>query len=121
MTEFYSASSSVSPFTAILWCLYPIAVLVIVELLLGGGFDDDNDDQDGGMLIPAYSRSDVWNFLDFKLQSLKIFSKLTNNIDTTHISLITLTILIISSLSCLVLRTLKEGRKALKDINKDKS
>ena len=49
MTEFYSASSSVSPFTAILWCLYPVAVLVIIELLLGGGFDDDNnDDQDGG-------------------------------------------------------------------------
>ena len=62
MTEFYSAPSSVSPFTAILWCLYPIAVLVIIELLLGGGFDDDNDDQDGGMLIPAYSRSEVWNF-----------------------------------------------------------
>ena len=59
MTEFYSASSSVSPFTAILWRLYPIAVLIIIELLLGGGFDDDNDDQDGGMLIPAYSRSDV--------------------------------------------------------------
>ena len=49
-----------SPFTAILWCLYPVTVLVIIELLLGGGFDDDNnDDQDGGMLIPAYSRSDV--------------------------------------------------------------
>ena len=59
MTEFYSAPSLVSPFTAILWCLYPIAVLVIIELLLGGGFDDDNDDQDGGMLIPAYSRSEV--------------------------------------------------------------
>ena len=59
MTEFFSAPSSVSPFSAILWCLYPIAVLVIIELLLGGGFDDDNDDQDGGMLIPAYSRSDV--------------------------------------------------------------
>ena len=59
MTEFYSASSSVSPFTAILWCLYPIAVLVIIELLLGGGFDDDNDDQDGGMLIPAYYKSNV--------------------------------------------------------------
>ena len=58
MTELYSVSSSVSPFTVILWCLYPIAVLVIIELLLGGGFDDDNnDDQDGGMLIPAYSRS----------------------------------------------------------------
>ena len=58
MTEFYSASSSVSFLTALLWCFYPIAVLVIIELLLGGGFDDDNnDDQDGGMLIPAYSRS----------------------------------------------------------------
>ena len=73
MTDFYSASSAVSPFTAILWCLYPIAVLVIIELLLGGGFDDDNDDQDGGMLIPAYSSSEVWKFLDFKLQSLKKF------------------------------------------------
>ena len=75
MTEFYSASSSVSPFTAILWCLYPVAVLVIIELLLGGGFDDDNnDDQDGGMLIPAYSRSQKFeSFMDFKLHSLKKF------------------------------------------------
>ncbi len=59
MTEFYSAFNAVSPLTAILWCFYPIAILVILELLLGGGFDDDNDDQDGGMLIPAYSRSEV--------------------------------------------------------------
>ena len=60
MTDMYTVSSSVSPFTAILWCLYPIAVLIIIEFLLGGGFDDDNnDDQDGGMLIPAYSRSKV--------------------------------------------------------------
>ena len=123
MTELYSASSSVSPFTAILWCLYPIAILVIIELLLGGGFDDDNnDDQDGGMLIPVYSKSNVWNFfwiLCFKLKNN--FSKLTHNIDTTFLSLITLTILIISSLSFLVLRTLKEGRKALTEINKDRS
>ena len=62
MTDLYLSSSSVSPLTAILWCLYPIAVLVIVELLLGGGFDDDNDDQDGGMLIPAYSRPNAWIF-----------------------------------------------------------
>ena len=74
MTNFYSASSAVSPFTAILWCLYPMAVLVIIELLLGCGFDDDNDDQDGGMLIPAYSRSEVWNFFELKLQSLKKIS-----------------------------------------------
>ena len=57
MTDFYSSSSSISLLTAILWCIYPIAVLVVFELLLGGGFDDDNDDQDGGMLIPAYSSS----------------------------------------------------------------
>ncbi len=58
MSEFSSVSSSITPFTAIIWCLYPMAILVIIELLLGGGFDDDNnDDQDGGMLIPAYSRS----------------------------------------------------------------
>ena len=57
MTEFISTSSSASPLTAILWCFYPIAILVLVELFLGGGFDDDNDDQDGGMLIPAYSNT----------------------------------------------------------------
>ena len=67
MTEFYSASSSVSLFTAIIWCLYPIAVLVIIEILLGGGFDDDNDDQDGGMLIPAYSKSNTWNYIEFQI------------------------------------------------------
>ena len=44
---------------------------------------------------------------------------MASNINTTFISLITLTILIIISLSWLVLRTLKEGRKALKEINKD--
>ena len=51
------ASSSISPLVAILWCLYPVGVLVLIELVLGGGFDDDNDDQDGGMLIPAYAGS----------------------------------------------------------------
>ena len=55
MTDYYSISSTISPLTAILWCFYPIAILVLVELFLGGGVDDDNDDQDGGMLIPAYS------------------------------------------------------------------
>ena len=57
MTEIYSSASSISPITAILWCFYPMALLILVELFLGGGFDDDNDDQDGGMLIPAYSSS----------------------------------------------------------------
>ena len=55
MSDIYSTASSISPITAILWCFYPVAILVLVEFLFGGGFDDDNDDQDGGMLIPAYS------------------------------------------------------------------
>ena len=55
MNEIYSTTTSISPISAILWCFYPLAILVLVELFLGGGFDDDNDDQDGGMLIPAYS------------------------------------------------------------------
>ena len=60
MTDLYSTSSSITPLAALLWCLYPVALLVIIELLLGGGFDDDNnDDQDGGMLIPAYSSSNI--------------------------------------------------------------
>ena len=44
---------------------------------------------------------------------------MVKNIDLTFISLSTLSFLIISSLSWLVLKTLKEGRKALKEISKD--
>ena len=55
MENLIATSTSISPLVAILWCLYPIGVLVLIELVLGGGFDDDNDDQDGGMLIPAYA------------------------------------------------------------------
>ena len=57
MTDIFSSASSINPLGAILWCFYPIAILILVELFLGGGFDDDNDDQDGGMLIPAYSNA----------------------------------------------------------------
>ena len=46
---------------------------------------------------------------------------MVNNIDTTLISLTILIIFTIASLSWLVLRTLKEGRKALKEINNDLS
>ena len=44
---------------------------------------------------------------------------MTNNFDTTLISLVTLTIFIISFFLWLVFRTLKEGRNALKEINRD--
>ena len=57
MESFIDTSNSVSPLIALLWCFYPISILVLAELVLGGGVDDDNDDQDGGMLIPAYATS----------------------------------------------------------------
>ena len=57
MTEIYSTTTTITPLTAILWCFYPVAILVLIEFFLGGGFDDDNDDNDGGMLIPAYASS----------------------------------------------------------------
>ena len=50
-----------------------------------------------------------------------IVKRMTNSIDITLISLFTLSIIIVSSFSWLILRTLKEGRKALKEINKNKS
>ena len=59
MESYLTNANSISPLLAIAWCFYPLAILVIIELLLGGGFDDDNDDQDGGMLIPAYSKSNA--------------------------------------------------------------
>ena len=57
MLDFTSATTAINPLYAVGWCFYPLAILFLVELFLGGGFDDDNDDQDGGMMIPAYSRS----------------------------------------------------------------
>ena len=41
------AAESFPAWKAILWCFYPMTVLVVLELLLRG-FDDDDDDQDGG-------------------------------------------------------------------------
>ena len=60
MENFIDSYSSISPLVAILWCFYPIGILVLFELILGGDIDDDNDDQDGGMLIPAYAASKSW-------------------------------------------------------------
>ena len=41
------AVNDISPFTAVLWSFYPMAVLVGVELFLRALRDDDDDD-DGG-------------------------------------------------------------------------
>jgi len=46
---------------------------------------------------------------------------MANNFELTLISLISLAIFIFTLLSWLILRTLKEGRKAITEINKDRS
>ena len=54
MTDFYS-DSEISPLTAILWCFYPMSILVAFELFLGAaGGDDDDDDEGGGIMTPVY-------------------------------------------------------------------
>ena len=62
MSDFVSASDTITPFTAVLWIFYPMAALVLVELLLRA-FNDDDDDFQGGKGIrvaqmqPAYAPS----------------------------------------------------------------
>ena len=56
------AVNDISPFTAILWIFYPMALLVGVELLLRALRDDDDDDEGGkgvrvGIMQPAYAPS----------------------------------------------------------------
>jgi hypothetical protein len=41
------AVDSISPLVAILWCFYPMAALVLIELLLRA-FSNDDDDDNGG-------------------------------------------------------------------------
>ena len=48
-----SPTHEISPFLAILWCLYPIGILVFFELLMGSQ-DDEDDDQGGGIMTPVY-------------------------------------------------------------------
>ena len=52
-----AAANDISAFQAILWCFYPIGLLVGVELLLRAINDNDDDDRDGGKMIPAMSPS----------------------------------------------------------------
>ena len=47
MTEL-AAANDISIFQAIIWCFYPIGLLVGIELLLRAISNDDDDDQDGG-------------------------------------------------------------------------
>ena len=50
-----SVVNDISPFQAILWCLYPMGALVFFELLLRAmDGDDDDDDEGGGIMTPVY-------------------------------------------------------------------
>tara|TARA_A100001391_G_scaffold116661_1_gene79021 strand:- start:617 stop:781 length:165 start_codon:yes stop_codon:yes gene_type:complete len=49
-----SAGSDISPFMAILWCFYPVAFVVGLELFLRASDGDDDDDQGGGLMSPVY-------------------------------------------------------------------
>ena len=55
------AVSEISPAVAILWCLYPIGALVLIELVLRTFNDDDDDDFQGGKGVkitqPLYAPS----------------------------------------------------------------
>ena len=50
-----SATNEISPFMAILWCFYPIGIVVFIELFLRAmSGDDDDDDEGGGIMTPVY-------------------------------------------------------------------
>jgi hypothetical protein len=53
MSDFTAATDTISPLMAVLWVLYPMAALVLIELFLRAVDGDDDDDQDGGKMIPA--------------------------------------------------------------------
>ena len=48
-----SPTNEISPFLAVLWCFYPIGILVFIELLFGSQDDDDDDDEGGGVMSPV--------------------------------------------------------------------
>ena len=54
MGDFVAATDSISPFTAILWCFYPVGILVGLELFLRAANVDDDDDPEGGVMSPVY-------------------------------------------------------------------
>ncbi|WP_320674097.1 hypothetical protein [Prochlorococcus sp. MIT 1341] len=50
LIQLQSSLDSFSAWKAILWCFYPMVVLVAFELLARNS--DDDDDQGGGKMIP---------------------------------------------------------------------
>ena len=59
MGDLSAATDTISPLTAVLWCFYPMAALVLVELILRTFNDDDDDEGGKGVRItpPVYAPS----------------------------------------------------------------
>ena len=51
MSDLSAASDTISPLVAVLWVLYPMTALVLIELLLRAFNDDDDDDGGKGIRI----------------------------------------------------------------------
>ena len=51
MSEYQFSTESYPIWKAIVWCFYPMSVLVLVELYLRFINDDDDDDDGGGLGI----------------------------------------------------------------------
>ena len=57
MGDLSAATDSITPLVAVLWVIYPMAALVLVELILRTFNDDDDDDGGKGVRItqPVYA------------------------------------------------------------------
>ena len=58
MSDLLAAQDSISPLVAVLWVLYPMTALVLVELLLRA-FNNDDDDDDGGKGVRVWQSATV--------------------------------------------------------------
>tara|TARA_B100000925_G_scaffold84482_1_gene60366 strand:- start:1418 stop:1600 length:183 start_codon:yes stop_codon:yes gene_type:complete len=57
MGDFPIETYSISPTLSFLWVLYPMAVVVGLELFLRAiSNDDDDDDEGGGVMTPVYQQ-----------------------------------------------------------------
>ena len=54
MLDFQLASDSFPVWKALAWVLYPMSVLVAVEMFFRVADDDDDDDEGGGVMTPVY-------------------------------------------------------------------
>ena len=67
-----SPTNDISPFLAVLWCFYPIGILVFFELLFSS--DDDDDDEGGGVMSPAEVYQGAYKCITFYSQHSLLYT-----------------------------------------------